>query len=56
LAAPKLPAPTSGPSVASYIAVCILVAAVVLVVLYGSGVVLPSGLHAFRDVLGIRSR
>jgi hypothetical protein len=41
--------------VTSYIALCLLVAAALLLVLYLLGPSLPGNLHAFRGALGMRS-
>ncbi|MHB8393084.1 MAG: hypothetical protein ACYDC5_00960 [Candidatus Dormibacteria bacterium] len=54
MSGPRLPSPTSGPSVTSYILLCLLVAAVVLVTLTVLGATLPNGLSGFRLALGMR--
>ncbi len=51
---PRLPSPTSGPSVTSYILLCLLVAAVVVVVLTVLGTTLPNSLNGLRVDLGMR--
>jgi hypothetical protein len=40
--------------VASYLALCLMVAAAVLLVLYLLGAALPGTLHGFRVALGLR--
>ena len=54
MSAPKLPAPTSGPSVVSYLVLCVMVAVAVLLVLYLLGAAMPGTLHGFRAALGLR--
>ena len=49
------PAPTSGPAVASYIALCLFVAVVVLLVLSAVGSSLTSPVEGLRVALGMRS-
>ncbi|MHB1525440.1 MAG: hypothetical protein ACYDEA_02745 [Candidatus Dormibacteria bacterium] len=50
----SLPPPTSGASVASYIALCLLVAVVVLLVLLSLGSSLTSPVEGLRVALGMR--
>lgn len=49
-----LPAPSSGPAVASYLALAVFVALVLLSVLFGMGPALGSHLGALRDQVGVR--
>lgn len=49
-----LPSPTSGPAAASYIALCLFVAVVVLLVLAAVGGSLTGPIEGLRVALGLR--
>lgn len=51
-----LPAPTSGAAVASYIALAVFLALVLLGTLFGMGPALTSHLGALRTLVGVRPR
>ncbi|NNM97278.1 MAG: hypothetical protein HKL89_06715 [Candidatus Dormibacteraeota bacterium] len=51
----SLPSPTSGPAVASYIALCLFVAVVALLVLGAVGGSLTAPIVGLRVALGLRS-
>ncbi len=50
----KLPSPTSGPSVASYIVLCLVAGLVLVAVVYFLGLTLQGTGAAFRAALGLR--